>query len=121
MQAKASRFLDAAIPVLDGIAAGPFRYYTLHNRDHAKKVLHLAEHILHPTTVDQLTSFEWLLSIYSACLHDMGLAVNAREIETTLDSSEYQEYLRDNPVLLEAVGRKRTEVAAVPESQRQGT
>jgi hypothetical protein len=118
LQAKASRFLDAAIPVLDSIATGPFRYYTLHNRDHAKKVLHLAEHILHPTTVDQLTSFEWLLLIYSACLHDMGLAVSAREIETTLDSSEYQEYLRDNPVLLEAVGRKRAELAVLPESQR---
>ncbi len=38
---KVDRLAKTATPLLDLIVAGPFKEFTLHNRDHAKKVLHL--------------------------------------------------------------------------------
>jgi molecular chaperone HtpG len=43
---KALVLVQNATPLLDLIIAGPFKEYTLHNRDHAKKILHLAEHLI---------------------------------------------------------------------------
>jgi molecular chaperone HtpG len=39
---KVAAFVQTATPLVDLIISGPFKEYTLHNRDHAKKILHLA-------------------------------------------------------------------------------
>jgi hypothetical protein len=52
---RAESFIRAATPLVDLIIAGPMREFTLHNRDHSKKLLHLAEYVnngLTPPIVD---------------------------------------------------------------------
>jgi hypothetical protein len=50
---KAAMFIETVTPLTDLTIAGPFRHYTLHNRDHSKKLLHLAEFLIAGETMRQ--------------------------------------------------------------------
>jgi len=110
LQSKALRFMQAADPLLDSIIAGPFRTYTLHNRDHARKLVHLAQYITSRDTLDTLTSFECLLIIYSSYLHDMGLALSHEDATRILSSDDYQDTIRSWPQLQTAIDAKRAQL-----------
>ena len=90
LKEKALTFVKIANPLIDHVATGPFKFYTLHNRDHARKLLHLAENIVAKETLELLSSFECLLILYSSYLHDMGLALDQTEIEKTLRSEDFK-------------------------------
>src|SRR4051794_14678264 len=79
--AKVDRLIQTTSPLLDLIIAGPFREFTLHNRDHAKKVLHLMGQLAGSETVARLSKLECAVLIYSAFLHDLGMALTATERE----------------------------------------
>jgi HD superfamily phosphodiesterase len=83
---KVREFIRVATPMVDLIIAGPFKEYTLHNRDHAKKLIHLAGEIIAEETLTQLSSLELLVIVYSAFLHDMGMAVTLKERDQFLKS-----------------------------------
>src|SRR5690348_12074689 len=55
---KVARFIEVASPLVDMIVSGPFREYTLHNRDHCKKLLHLAGAIIPDETMQSLSPLE---------------------------------------------------------------
>src|ERR1035437_3662875 len=57
---RAELFIKAATPLVDLIIAGPMREFTLHNRDHSKKLLHLAEYVVSPSSLDSLTVLDCL-------------------------------------------------------------
>ena len=97
--AKANRFIDTADPILDSIASGPFKRYTLHNRDHARKLAHIADHIVSRDTIESLSPFEALLFIYSAYIHDMGMAISATEMDSFIGSGGLIETLNGWPQL----------------------
>jgi molecular chaperone HtpG len=118
LAAKAQQFIAAATPMIDLVAAGPFRTYTLHNRDHAKKLLHLTEHILHPETLEILTPLECVFLIYAAFLHDMGLAVTSTERDRILRSPEYQDTLRRWPEIETAISQVRSAHRVAADQER---
>ncbi len=116
--AKVQQFIAAATPMVDLVAAGPFRNFTLHNRDHAKKLIHLSEHLVPPESIAQLTALECLFIVYSAFLHDMGMAITQTERENILRSSEYQDTLRSWPSLNSTIQRLRKYVSKAPEEDK---
>lgn len=96
---KCSSFIEIANPILDSISGGPFKFYTLHNRDHAKKLIHLAEHIIAQDTLESLSDFECLLLVYASYIHDMGMAATKDEIDLIIESQEYKNSILSWPVL----------------------
>jgi molecular chaperone HtpG len=110
LYSKVNRFLDAAVPLVDSIISGPFKQYTLHNRDHAKKLIHLAEYIIEPRTVESLTPFDCVLIIYASYLHDMGLSLTEEELRSVLRSETFANHLLERPQLRAALEAKRAQL-----------
>ena len=104
--------------MVDLVAAGPFRTFTLHNRDHATKLLHLTEHVVPPETLEALSVLECTLIVYAAFLHDMGMAITNTERDAILKSKEYQETLGAWPSVRDALHHARTALAAAPELEK---
>jgi hypothetical protein len=92
---KAQLLIETASPLLDLISAGPFKDYTLHNRDHARKLLHLASHILQVETIERLSCLDLLVIIYASYIHDLGMSLTATERERIISSQEFIETVED--------------------------
>jgi hypothetical protein len=91
--------IRVATPLLDLIIAGPFRKYTLHNPGHAKKLVHLAEHLMDQRTVSALSAIECAMIICAAYLHDLGMCLTSTERERILCLPEFEDSMRDWPEL----------------------
>lgn len=115
---KVNRFIAVAKPIVDSVIAGPFRHYTLHNRDHARKLIHLTEYVISRDTIETLSGFECLLIIYASYLHDMGLAVTDEEANEILASDDFAEMVRNWPQLQQSLEDKRTELANARDADR---
>lgn len=111
---KAVRFIEVASPLVDMIGSGPFREYTLHNRDHCKKLLHLAEAIVPESTMQALSPLEHLICIYAAYLHDMGMALTSMERTRILESDDFQDALQASVEIADALSRARRRLDSVP-------
>lgn len=118
LHGKASRFIELANPLLDSVGAGPFATYTLHNRDHARKLLHIAEYIVAPETLQTLTRFECLLFLYAAYLHDMGMAVSHAELHTFASSEALTDVLNTWPQLNSTLTTLRERHARASDTER---
>lgn len=92
---RTNRFVETATPLLDLVLSGPFKDYTLHNRDHAKKLIHLAEYVIAPETLSTLSPLECQALICSAYLHDLGMVLTSVERERILESPEFLDEFRD--------------------------
>jgi molecular chaperone HtpG len=115
---RAEIFLQSAIPVVDLTIAGPFREYTLHNRDHSKKVIHLMGQIISPATLDHLSVLECLLLAYSSFLHDMGLSITSVERDRFLTSDEFLDSLQQWPEISDALTRARERLSFSTEKSK---
>jgi len=104
-------FVNTVAPLLDLTMAGPFKEYTLHNHNHAKKLLHLAEYIIPPDTLDSISPLECQAFIYSAFLHDLGMSLSSEERKRILATPEYTEEFKEWTALWNALlqARKRLE------------
>lgn len=91
---RAKVFIATATPLVDLIISGPFKEYTLHNRDHSKKIVHLADNVISSDTLNSLSGLECLVILYSAYLHDMGLCVTFSERDRILQSPEFLDSIR---------------------------
>lgn len=87
--AKAESFIKSVQPLMDQISAGPFRFFTLHNRDHGKKVLHLMGELLPNEVLKGLTGLECLILVYIAHLHDLGMLVEAEEKTRVIGAEDF--------------------------------
>jgi hypothetical protein len=105
---RVGAFISAVKPLLELILAGPFREYTLHNPDHAKKLVHLAEFIIDPATLDELTTLELAVIIMSCHLHDLGMCLTSKERSDILSDPRFEEELRRWPQLWDDLLATRT-------------
>ena len=103
----ANTFIEIANPIVDSISSGPFKNYTLHNRDHIKKVFHLGGFIISEKTIGLLSPAECLIFLYASYLHDMGMAITADEVNGYLVDSKFKESLEAWPEMNEAIQRTR--------------
>jgi len=115
---RAESFLQSAVPMVDLTIAGPFKEYTLHNRDHSKKLLHLVGQMVPASTIDSLSVLECLLVIYAAFLHDMGLSITSVERERILQADEFLDSLQQWPEISDALVRARSRLEFATEKGR---
>lgn len=108
----ANSFIKSANPIADSIIAGPFQKYTLHNRDHIKKVLHIAGYIISQLTLENLNPAECLILLYAAYMHDMGMAVTDEEYKNLIVDPGYLESIEKWPEMQLAFTRVREKIAA---------
>lgn len=113
---RAEAFIQAATPLVDLIIAGPLREFTLHNRDHCKKILHLAEYIIAPATFESLTVLDCLVMIFAAYLHDMGMALTATERNRIIASAEFYQEARGWPELWAELAAARASLSRADEA-----
>lgn len=72
-------------PLLQRINAREMECFTMHDPTHAIKVAHLMWHILQPDRRDALTPPEIGILVFSAFLHDLGMALTSEQREDRLD------------------------------------
>jgi molecular chaperone HtpG len=92
---KASLFIETAAPLNDLTIAGPFKQYTLHNRDHSKKLVHLSEFLMPEHTLEQLSVLDHLLIVCAAYLHDMGMALTDTERDRIIGSRDFTDFAQE--------------------------
>lgn len=106
---KVEKIIEITTPMLNLINSGPFRNYTLHNPEHAKKIIHLAGNIIDETCKPNLTILDISLIIMSAFIHDVGMSITVQERTEFLRGNTYKDFLQDSPVIserLEAIRKK---------------
>jgi Molecular chaperone, HSP90 family len=91
---KVTCFIVATRPLQELIISGPFKDYTLHNPNHSKKLMHLAEFVIPEATFDSLSPLELSILIMAFYLHDLGMVVTQTERERIIRSSEFQEFIQ---------------------------
>jgi len=96
---KVVQFIKIATPLLDMIIAGPFKEYTLHNRDHAKKVVHLSGQIVNDSVLNRLSALELAVIIFSSFTHDMGMHLTSNEHKRIIQSQDFIDTILDWPEL----------------------
>jgi hypothetical protein len=109
---KVAAFVQTATPLVDLVISGPFKEYTLHNRDHAKKILHLVSCLVPSETLRNLSALEHLIIIYAAFLHDMGMALTETERNRIVSSEEFLDSTQEWQELWDAllIARKEASV-----------
>ncbi len=91
---KTTSLIQTVRPLQELIIAGPFRDYTLHNPNHSKKLLHLAEFIIPNETINSLSALELSILIMSFYIHDLGMTLTQTERERIITTIEFQEFLQ---------------------------
>jgi molecular chaperone HtpG len=114
---RAAVFIETAAPLNDLTIAGPFKHYTLHNRDHSKKLLHLSEYLMSQRTLEQLSVLDHLVIVYSAYLHDMGMSLTELERDRVLKSPDFSDFTQEWEELWDELvdARSRLKAATDPE------
>ena len=107
---KAHQLIGTATPLLDLIVAGPFKEFTLHNRDHPKKLLHIFEYFVPAETIERLSALECYVMVCATYLHDLGMVLTSTERERILLSESYQDTVREWPELAEVLARTRAKL-----------
>lgn len=116
--AKVQQFISVASPMLDIVVAGPFRNYTLHNRDHAKKLIHLIGYLISEEVLNNLTTLDCLFIVYSSFLHDMGMALTSTERERTLKDQEFHDTIREWPELANSLKQARLRLTTISDDEK---
>ncbi|MHA1942200.1 MAG: HD domain-containing protein [Candidatus Hodarchaeales archaeon] len=116
----------AIAPLLDKINAREMSTFTLHDRMHGYKVAHIMWYIISEERSEKLTPPEIALLIYSAFIHDIGMALSPHEREKRLDPSsdlwdqlEFDEDLKDRIEELKAKSEDKDLGETVRERNRQ--
>jgi signal transduction histidine kinase len=94
---------------------GPFKNYTLHNRDHIKKILHLAEYVIGPESLQLISPAECLVLIYAAYMHDMGMALPEAERKGVLSSEPFRDSIEQWEEIKQAIDQARRKIATAGE------
>ena len=115
---KAALFIEIAAPLADLTNSGPFKNYTLHNRDHSKKLLHLAEFLMSDETLQRLSILDLLVIVYSAYLHDLGMSLTETERARSLATTEFTDLIQEWSELSEALADARRKLSDAKDSKR---
>ena len=91
---KVNDFIALASKYLTLVGHEAFSTFTLHNENHSLNLLKLAGDIITKTTLDELSSLELMIIIYSFYFHDIGMAISYANKKSILGSEEFLAFLQ---------------------------
>lgn len=97
LREKVDKVIEEVTPLLSIVNSGPFNRYTLHNPNHAKKIVHLAGNIIHKDSLEKISPLDMALIIISAFMHDVGMVITNHERNEIINDDIYLDFLQDNP------------------------
>ena len=116
---KVTTFINYAKPLQELIISGPFKDYTLHNPNHSKKLIHLAEYIIPEKTLSILSALDLSILLMSFYLHDLGMVVTQTERDRIIKTDDFQDYLQIKSEFGDKLIRIREKLnAELPEGER---
>ncbi len=86
---KVSNILD-----MIGRVEGLFSTYTIHNISHVDEMLNTLDWLIPLSTQKEMTPVDWLLTVLSIYLHDLGMVVTSDEYCHRMDNPKFQEFLQ---------------------------
>lgn len=107
---KTTCFVNTVRPLQELIISGPFRDYTLHNPNHSKKLLHIAEYIIHNDTINKLSALDLAIMIMSFYLHDLGMVLTQVERDRITQANDFQDYMQVKSEYGERIARIRQKI-----------
>ncbi|MFC1943436.1 ATP-binding protein [Chloroflexota bacterium] len=108
---KTAAFISTVAPLCELTISGPFKEYTLHDKNHSKKLVHLVEYVLTPETLQHLSPLECLLIIYSAFLHDLGMALSSKDRANIITQEDFIDNFREWSYLWETLQQFRSRLS----------
>jgi len=78
---------------LIGRVEGIFSTYTRHDITHADEMTRMLEWLVPPETQKIMSPVDWLLTVTSIYLHDLGMFVTGQEFRDRHDNPEYRQFL----------------------------
>ena len=109
---KVVSFIKIASPLVDLTISGPFRNYTLHNREHSKKIIHLAGFLLPLAMIESMSELDLVIFIYAAFVHDMGMSLTSVERDRIIQLPAFTDGIQSWPALAEAYTSTNLRLAA---------
>ena len=70
-----------------------FSTYTKHDISHVDKMLNMLDWLIPPSTQKEMTPVDWLLTVLSIYLHDLGMVVTGEEYNLRMDNTKFREFL----------------------------
>lgn len=92
ISSRVSLVVAEASPILQNVCRA-FPLYTLHDPEHSFRVVENMAGLIPAETLNQLNSIELSLLLYTAYLHDIGMAANQEEIYKWVASDSYRDFL----------------------------
>ena len=74
---------------------GIFSTYTRHDITHVEAMLKMLDWLIPPLTQDVMTPVDWLLTVLSIYLHDLGMLVTSEEYDRRMENQKFREFLDD--------------------------
>lgn len=76
-----------------GRERGIFSTYTKHDISHVDQMLNMLDWLVPPSTQKEMTPVDWLLTVLSIYLHDLGMVVTGEEYDRRMDNTKFREFL----------------------------
>lgn len=90
-----NKIISDSAPILEQVSRN-FPLYTLHDPEHGFRVAENMVRIIPKHTLSILNSVEFSVLIYSAYLHDIGMASSQAEFYSWIDSENYKTFINAN-------------------------
>lgn len=106
VSSRVNLVVDEAWPLLQQVSRS-FPLYTLHDPEHSFRVAQNMHRLIPDVTLSELNAVELSILIYSAYLHDVGMASSEAEFHKWLASAAFDEYVSSRDRWLTALRRVR--------------
>ena len=83
-------------PLLGLVGKDAFDNYTLHNAQHSLNLMGYADEIIPKDTLNNLSSIEILIIIYSFYIHDIGMSVAFKDGEKLFESKDFKSFIESH-------------------------
>lgn len=92
ISSRVNAVVEEAWPILHQISSR-FPFYTLHDTEHSFRVAQHMANLTPKETLSNLNSIELSILLYSAYLHDIGMASSENEFQEWLDSPDFDSFI----------------------------
>lgn len=90
-----NKIVSESYPILQQVSRN-FPLYTLHDPEHGFRVAENIFRLIPKRTLSNLNSIELSILLYSAYLHDIGMASSQEEFYKWIESDKYQTFMNSN-------------------------
>ncbi len=90
-----NKIITNCYPIFQQVSRN-FPLYTLHDSDHGFRVAENVFRLIPKSTLNSLNSIEISIILYSAFLHDIGMASSSEEFYNWLESESYEQFIYSN-------------------------